>query len=123
VRLQALGSTAARRGAKRCPGACDLCKLLRKTCLHHFGGAGLLYNGSRCEDSATRAQTGARRSAPAARAAIVDGDGSWGGETSPRRGRTETRDRGGRLRAPTAREPRPCGILRAKLLGTGYATV
>ena len=70
---------------------------------------------------ATRARPELASERRAARAAIVDGDGLWGEETSPRRGRTETRDRGGRSARRAAAAP--WGILRAKLLGTGYATV
>ena len=66
---------ARRRAARgdRCPGAFDQCKLLRKSCRERVGGAGLLYNGSRCEDSATRArpELASERRRPARR--IVEG--------------------------------------------------
>ena len=78
---------ARRRAARgdRCPGAFDQCKLLRKSCRERVGGAGLLYNGSRCEDSATRARPEWRRSAGRPARRNGDGGGSWGEETSPRR--------------------------------------
>ena len=68
--------------AKKLPGA------LRRR------GAALYWIAAVAPATRARPELASERRRPARR--IVEGDGPWGGGTSPRRGRTETRDRGGR---------------------------